>query len=105
MPQTTDLADVIYALNSLTRRRILAILRRGRLSVAELCDEVNSDPLSFRGDLSRANISQHLRVLETAHLVVHQTWGTRHVYRLERRGFDELRRYLDRFEGTKRVSL
>ena len=47
--------------------------------------------------VSRPAVSQHLRVLKEAGLVCDTAVGTRRIYRLEPRGLDGLRRYLDQF--------
>ena len=47
--------------------------------------------------VSRPAVSQHLRVLKEAGLVCDTAVGTRRIYRLEPRGLDGLRHYLDRF--------
>ena len=47
--------------------------------------------------VSRPAISQHLRVLKDARLVLDSADGNRRLYRLNADGFDSLREYLDRF--------
>jgi DNA-binding transcriptional ArsR family regulator len=47
--------------------------------------------------VSRPAISQHLRVLKDARLVLDTPDGNRRLYRLNPEGFDSLREYLDRF--------
>ena len=47
--------------------------------------------------MTRPAVSQHLRVLERAGLVSAEKDGTRRLYKIERRGLEDLRRYLDRF--------
>lgn len=47
--------------------------------------------------VNRPAVSQHLAVLERAHLVAHRREGTRNFYRLERLGFDRLRAYIESF--------
>ena len=47
--------------------------------------------------ISRPAISQHLRVLKDAKLVIDRAEGTRRLYELDPAGFDSLREYLDRF--------
>jgi DNA-binding transcriptional ArsR family regulator len=90
---------VLAALDCPTRRRILTMLRMKGLSVAEVTLKVNSKPGESCVPFSRPTISQHLHVLEKARLVQCRQQGTRHIYQLDRRGFDELRKYLDSFEG------
>jgi len=47
--------------------------------------------------VTRPAVSQHLGVLKRAGLVSEQRQGTFRVYRLEPRGLDALRTYLDNF--------
>ena len=47
--------------------------------------------------VSRPAISQHLRILKQAHLVVDRPAGNRRVYQLNPEGFDSLREYFDQF--------
>jgi DNA-binding transcriptional ArsR family regulator len=78
----------LNALGDATRRAILARLLDGPLPVGELA----------RGfPISRPAISQHLRVLKLANLVVDQPAGNRRLYALDPRGFAALREYLDPF--------
>ncbi len=91
---STALADQDAQLNALgdpTRRAILARLRRGPAAVGELA----------RGfPVSRPAISQHLKVLKQAHLVLDRAAGTRRLYELDPRGFALVRDYLDQFWQT-----
>jgi DNA-binding transcriptional ArsR family regulator len=77
------------------------MLRMKGRSVAEIHRMVNRNrwPNAGLWELSRPAISQHLLVLQNARLVKCEFQGTSHIYRLDRRGFDELRQYLDNFEG------
>ncbi len=47
--------------------------------------------------VSRPAVSQHLKVLKEAGLVIDTRAGTRRVYRVDPDGLEELRAYLDRF--------
>jgi DNA-binding transcriptional ArsR family regulator len=76
------------ALGDATRRAILDRLLSGPASVGRLSEDF---------PISRPAVSQHLRILKDAHLVLDMTQGTRRVYRLNPEGFDSLREYLDRF--------
>jgi DNA-binding transcriptional ArsR family regulator len=49
--------------------------------------------------VSRPAISQHLRVLKDAHLVLDEAVGNQRVYRLDPNGIEEIRSYCDRFWG------
>lgn len=86
MPTTAD--AVLDALGDPTRRGILERLAAGPLPVGALADRL---------PVSRPAVSQHLRVLKRAELVVDTTVGTRHLYRINRAGLAVMRDYLDRF--------
>jgi DNA-binding transcriptional ArsR family regulator len=79
---------VLDALGDWTRRQIFDALRHGPQSVGELAS---------RMPVSRPAVSQHLRVLEDAGLVIARKHGTRRLYRLDPDGLDELRAALDSF--------
>lgn len=76
------------ALGDATRRAILAKLLNGPLAVGELAREF---------PVSRPAISQHLRLLKLANLVIDKPVGTKRVYQLHPEGFDSLREYFDQF--------
>lgn len=85
---TYELAQ-LDALGDPTRRAILGrLLEDGPMSVGKLADEF---------PVSRPAISQHLRVLKEARLVVDRAEGTRRVYQLNPEGFESLREYVDQF--------
>jgi DNA-binding transcriptional ArsR family regulator len=76
------------ALGDATRRAIVSRLLDGPKPVGELA----------RGfPISRPAISQHLRVLKDAKLVVDRAEGTRRMYEIDPAGFETLRAYLDQF--------
>ena len=70
-----------------TRRAIFELLARRPSSVGDLAQQL---------PVSRPAVSQHLRALKDGGLVVSQTEGTRHVYRLNPDGVTAIRAYLDR---------
>jgi len=76
------------ALGDATRRAIIARLLDGPLPVGELASEF---------PISRPAISQHLRVLKDAALVIDVPMGNQRVYELNPKGFDLLRDYFDQF--------
>jgi DNA-binding transcriptional ArsR family regulator len=82
--------DAIQALADPTRRLVFERLRHGALPVGRVARGLR---------VTRPAVSQHLRVLERAGLVSAERDGTRRLYKIERRGLDDLRRYLDRFWG------
>src|SRR4051794_16399777 len=76
------------ALGDPTRRAILERLVKGSLPVGELAREF---------PISRPAISQHLRILKDARLVVDRAHGNRRIYELNPAGVEALRAYFDRF--------
>ena len=79
------------ALGDRTRRSILTRLRKQPMSVARIAQ-------GYR--ISRPAISQHLRVLKDAGLVIDHAQGTRRVYELNPAAFASLREYFDEFWGV-----
>jgi len=76
------------ALGDRTRRTIFERLARRPCSVGELA----------RGlPVSRPAVSQHLKVLKDAGLVVDRPAGNRRIYEVDRDGLGELRNELDQF--------
>lgn len=78
----------LAALADPTRREVFERLRNGESSVGELS----------RGlPVSRPAVSQHLRVLKDAGLVIDRAEGTRRVYRIDPHGLAAIRMWLDGF--------
>jgi len=82
--------EAIQALADPTRRLVFERLRGGPLPVGRVARGLR---------VTRPAVSQHLRVLERAGLVSAERDGTRRLYKIEHRGLEELRRYLDQFWG------
>jgi DNA-binding transcriptional ArsR family regulator len=82
---------VLDALGDANRRSILEQLVDGPLAVGVLADRL---------PISRPAVSQHLRVLKNAELVVETVAGTRHLYRINPSGLRVVRDYLDGFWST-----
>jgi DNA-binding transcriptional ArsR family regulator len=78
------------ALGDATRRAILARLLDGPVAVGALAEDF---------PVSRPAISQHLRVLKQANLVVDRPVGNRRLYQLNPAGFETLREYFEQFWG------
>jgi DNA-binding transcriptional ArsR family regulator len=76
------------ALGDPTRRAIFERLADGPRAVGELAGEL---------PVSRPAVSQHLKVLKDAGLVVDRRDGNRRIYQLEPNGVGALRAQLDRF--------
>jgi DNA-binding transcriptional ArsR family regulator len=80
--------EALVALADPTRRSVFERLSSGPRAVAEQAEGF---------PVSRPAVSQHLRVLKEAGLVVDRRSGTRRVYQLNPDGLAALRDYLDRF--------
>ncbi|MDQ1373351.1 MAG: hypothetical protein QOJ09_689 [Actinomycetota bacterium] len=76
------------ALGDPTRRAIVVRLGSGSKPVGELARDL---------PVSRPAVSQHLRVLKDAGLVVDRAVGTRRMYQLQPAALGGLRDWLDRF--------
>jgi DNA-binding transcriptional ArsR family regulator len=81
-------SDVLTALGDPTRRTIFERIAARPSAVGELAVGL---------PVSRPAVSQHLKVLKEAGLVVDRSEGSRRIYRLEPDGVGALRDYLDRF--------
>ncbi|MGI8867942.1 MAG: ArsR/SmtB family transcription factor [Mycobacteriales bacterium] len=80
--------DEWAVLGDRTRRAIVEHLAGGALAVGELADRL---------PVSRPAVSQHLKVLKDAGLVVERAAGARRIYRLNPAGVAALRDQLDTF--------
>ncbi len=86
----TNATDGLTALSDPTRRAIFERLADGPCPVGELARAL---------PVTRPAVSQHLKVLKQAGLVVDRADGTRRIYQLNPDGIGALRTYLDRFWG------
>lgn len=77
---------VLDALGDASRRRILELLATGARPVGAMAAEL---------PIGRPAVSKHLRVLEDAGLVRHESRGTRNVYALAPEGPSAARRWLE----------
>jgi DNA-binding transcriptional ArsR family regulator len=80
--------SALAALADPTRRAIFERLAGGPRAVGELAAGL---------PVSRPAVSQHLKVLKDAGLVVDQRAGNRSIYRIDPSGIGALRAYLDEF--------
>lgn len=76
------------ALGDPTRRSVFKRLRHRTLSVQQIADGMN---------VTRPAVSQHLKVLKAAGLVVVRAEGTRRLYAINARGIEAMRDWLDGF--------
>jgi DNA-binding transcriptional ArsR family regulator len=87
----TNADSQLAALSDPTRRQVFQRLQSGGLPVGEIA----------RGlPVSRPAVSQHLRVLKEAGLVVDRAAGTRRVYHIDPKGLSVMRAWLDQFWGV-----
>ena len=92
---TTNVDEAIKALGDPTRRAIFELI-----AVA-----LPVGAIAARLPVSRPAVSQHLKVLKEAGLVVPRASGTRRYYELDPDGVDTLRSYFERFWNTALWSL
>ena len=85
MSSGCDLSASFAALADPTRRAILARLASGEATVNELAEPF---------DISQPAISQHLKVLEEAGLIVQRVDGTKRPRRLAKAGIDAMDQWL-----------
>jgi DNA-binding transcriptional ArsR family regulator len=81
----TNQAQVLDALGDATRRGIVEALAAGPMPVGVLAKRL---------PISRPAVSQHLRVLKAAGLVVDRPSGTRRVYEIDPAGVVALQKWL-----------
>jgi DNA-binding transcriptional ArsR family regulator len=87
---STYRSDAWTALGDPTRKAIFELLADRPRAVGELASAL---------PVSRPAVSQHLKVLKDAGLVLDQPAGTRRIYRVEPDGLAALRADLERFWG------
>jgi DNA-binding transcriptional ArsR family regulator len=80
----------LAALADPTRRAVFERLRGGPASVGAIAAEL---------PVSRPAVSQHLKALKDAGLVIDRAEGARRVYSIDPDGLGELRRWIDQFWG------
>ena len=80
--------EALGALGDPTRRQIFELLAAEPLSVGELAQRL---------PVSRPAVSQHLRALKEAGLVIDRRAGNRRIYQVDPDGVGALRAELDRF--------
>ena len=86
-----DHSTALTALGDPTRRTIFERVAELPRSVTELADGL---------PVSRPAVSQHLRILKDAGLVIDRADGARRIYELDTTGIGALRTYLDQFWST-----
>jgi DNA-binding transcriptional ArsR family regulator len=84
----TDITLALSALADPTRRTIFERLAHGPRAVGELASGL---------PVSRPAVSQHLKVLKSAGLVVDRAEGAKRVYHIDPAGLGAMRAWLDQF--------
>ena len=85
---TNALVEPLTVLGDPTRRAIFERLAEGPMAVGAIAAEL---------PVSRPAVSQHLKVLKQAGLVIDRPVANRRLYSLDPRGLEGLRTYFDRF--------
>jgi DNA-binding transcriptional ArsR family regulator len=84
----TNVLDRIGALGDPTRRAIFELVAEAARPVGEIAAQL---------PVTRPAVSQHLKVLKEAGLVIDRANGTRRVYSVDPQGLAELQAYFERF--------
>jgi len=85
---TTNVLDRIGALGDPTRRAIFELVAAHARPVGEIAAEL---------PVTRPAVSQHLKVLKEAGLVIDRANGTRRIYSVDPEGLAGLRAYFEQF--------
>ena len=85
---TYSVGTTLAALGDPRRRTIFELVARAPAAVVEIASEL---------PISRPAVSQHLKVLKQAGLVIDRAAGNRRIYEVNPEAIGDLRRYLDRF--------
>ncbi len=94
-PRTEAALD---ALGNSVRRDIVRLLAKGPMAAGEVASHF---------PISRPAVSKHLRTLEAAAIIAHETRGNRNIYRLDQTGFAQASGWLDAFwsEAFQRMAM
>lgn len=88
MSTAAQIERALDALGDPTRRTVFKRLRKGNRSVREIADGMN---------VTRPAVSQHLKVLRAAGLIIVRVEGTRRLYGIDPHGIEALRNWLEGF--------
>jgi DNA-binding transcriptional ArsR family regulator len=91
MARSSTALNGFAALGDPTRRKIFELVAEQPSAVVDLAREL---------PVSRPAVSQHLKVLKEAGLVIEAAEGTRRIYRLDPRGIGAMRDWLDAHWAT-----
>jgi DNA-binding transcriptional ArsR family regulator len=87
----TNVLDRVGVLGDATRRAIFELVAEQPRPVGEIAAQL---------PVTRPAVSQHLKVLKEAGLVLDRAAGTRRIYQVDPVGLAELRAYFERFWNT-----
>jgi DNA-binding transcriptional ArsR family regulator len=87
----TNVDAAIRALGDPTRKAVFELIAATPMPVGAIAERL---------PVSRPAVSQHLRVLKEAGLVLDRAAGTRRYYEVDPEGVDALRSYFERFWNT-----
>jgi DNA-binding transcriptional ArsR family regulator len=87
--EATQQSDVFHAISDPTRRRLLDLIARGNQPVKVLAQEFA---------MTRPAISQHLRVLAEAGLIVEKKIGREHHYQLQAESLSQVHDWVQQYE-------
>jgi DNA-binding transcriptional ArsR family regulator len=85
---STQIERALDALGDPTRRAVFKRLRKGNRSVREIADGM---------EVTRPAVSQHLKVLRSAGLIIVRIEGTRRLYGIDPHGVEALLNWLNGF--------
>ncbi len=91
MARSSTALNGFAALGDPTRRKIFELVAEQPAAVVDLARVL---------PVSRPAVSQHLKVLKAAGLVIESAEGTRRIYRLDPRGIGAMRDWLDAHWAT-----
>ena len=94
MDQSTLTDEVFAALGNPVRRELLRLLLEGPRTVSDLASHF---------DMRRPSVSEHLRVLREAGLVVERRVGRQRLYQLDAGPLREVSEWLDPYERFRRA--
>ncbi len=90
LPSVMANLDPMSTLADPSRKKIFELLKRGPMHVALIAQQL---------PISRPAVSQHLKILKEAGLVLEAREGNRHDYSIDPKGLAAIQRWLDQFWG------
>ncbi|THU40547.1 helix-turn-helix transcriptional regulator [Niastella caeni] len=81
--------DVFQVIADPSRRQILQMLTK---------DSYNINSISEKFEMSRPAVSKHIKILQTAGFISIQIVGREHYCALNKKGFEEIRKWINHFD-------